>query len=126
MGEPELASDPRYVDHIARGRHQVELDQRIEAWTVTLPVAEVERLMIEHSIPAGRVYTPADMLADPHFLAREAIVDVPHPKWAKLKMQNAFPRLSKTPGGIRSVALRFTEACSVWTRFGATNWRRVA
>jgi crotonobetainyl-CoA:carnitine CoA-transferase CaiB-like acyl-CoA transferase len=67
-------------------------------------VAEVERLMIEHSIPAGRVYTPADMLADPHFLAREAIVDVPHPQWAKLKMQNAFPRLSKTPGGIRSVA----------------------
>jgi crotonobetainyl-CoA:carnitine CoA-transferase CaiB-like acyl-CoA transferase len=52
MGEPGLAIDPRYVDHMARGRHQVELDQRIEAWTATLPVVEVERLMIEHGIPA--------------------------------------------------------------------------
>ncbi|MEO7787838.1 MAG: CoA transferase [Sphingomicrobium sp.] len=104
MGEPELASDPRYVDHIARGQHQVELDQRIEAWTRTLPVAEVERLMIAHGIPAGKVFTPADMLADLHFQAREAIVDVPHPKWDNLKMQNAFPRLSRTPSGIRSVA----------------------
>ena len=104
MGEPELASDPRYVDHIARGQHQVELDLRIAAWTLTLPVTEVERLMIEHGIPAGRVFTPADMLADPHFQAREAIVELPHPKWDKLKMQNAFPRLSKTPSGVRSLA----------------------
>ena len=44
------------------------------------------------------------MLADPHFQAREAIIDAPHPKWDKLKMQNVFPRLSKTPGGIRSIA----------------------
>jgi formyl-CoA transferase len=104
MGQPELATDPRYVDHMARGRNQVELDARISAWTGQHSVEEVEALMIEHGIPAGRIYKPADMLADPHFQAREAIVEVDHPHWQNLKMQNVFPKLSKTPGSIRSIA----------------------
>jgi crotonobetainyl-CoA:carnitine CoA-transferase CaiB-like acyl-CoA transferase len=104
MGKPELASDPRYIDHISRGKNQSELDDVINAWTKTLTVEGVEALMIEHGVPAGRVYTPADMLADPHFAARGAITDVPHPKWGNLKMQTVFPRLSKTPGSIRSIA----------------------
>ena len=104
MGTPELAHDPRYVDHISRGKNQRELDDIINAWTGKLTVEAVEALMIEHGVPAGRVYTPADMLTDPHFAAREAIADVPHPKWGNLKMQTVFPRLSKTPGSIRSIA----------------------
>ena len=104
MGQPELAQHPDYVDHISRGRNQKQLDVLIEAWTRTLTVDAVEALMIEHGVPAGRVYTPADMLDDPHFEARGAIVDVPHPRWDNLKMQSPFPRLSKTPGSIRSLA----------------------
>jgi len=104
MGQAELATDPRYVDHMARGRNQVELDARISAWTAQHTVEEVEALMIEHGIPAGRIYKPADMLADPHFQAREAIVEVDHPHWQNLRMQNVFPKLSKTPGSIRSIA----------------------
>ena len=106
MGVPKLARDPRYVDHISRGRNQKELDVCIESWTRGLTVAEVEKLMIDHSVPAGRVYTPADMLADPHFAARDAIVDIEHPRWANLKMQAPFPRFSKTPASIRSLAPR--------------------
>ena len=104
MGQPELASDPRYIDHISRGKNQTELDERINDWTATLTVDAVEALMIDHGIPAGRVFKPADMIADPHFQAREALVDVPHPRWDNLKMQGVFPKLSKTPGSIRSIA----------------------
>ena len=104
MGQPELASDPRYIDHISRGKHQAELDDRINAWTADLTVETVEARMIEHGIPAGRVYKPADMIADPHFQARDALVDVPHPRWENLKMQGVFPKLSKTPGTVRSIA----------------------
>ncbi len=104
MGQPELASDPRYVDHISRGKNQTELDDRINAWTATQTVTAVEAMMIEHGIPAGRVFKPADMIADPHFQARGALVDVPHPRWDNLKMQGVFPKLSKTPGSIRSIA----------------------
>lgn len=104
MGRPELATDPRYVDHVARGRHQVELDGIVEAWTRTLTTAEVERLMIEHSVPSGAIYRAPEMLADPHFAAREAIVTLDHPRWGDLKMQNSFPKMSGTPGSIRSIA----------------------
>jgi formyl-CoA transferase len=104
MGRPELADDPRYATHVARGRHQGELDALIGAWTSTFTIAEVEAKMLDASIPAGRLYAPADMVADPHFRAREAIVDIDHPRWPGLKMQGVFPKLSATPGAIRSIA----------------------
>jgi formyl-CoA transferase len=104
MGRPELASDPRYATHLARGQRQKELDDLIEAWTRTLTVAEVEALMIEYSVPAGKIYGAADMLEDEHFKAREALVEVDSPRWGKFAMQNSFPKLSDTPSAIRSLA----------------------
>jgi crotonobetainyl-CoA:carnitine CoA-transferase CaiB-like acyl-CoA transferase len=104
MGEPELAQDPRYADHVARGKNQAELDQRIESWTKRLTVAEIEALMIAHSIPAGKMYRAPEMLEDPHFEAREAIIGVETERWGTLKMQNVFPKLSATPSSVRSPA----------------------
>jgi formyl-CoA transferase len=103
MKRAELAGDPRYATHLARGEQQDELDALINAWTATHTVEEVDALMIAHSIPAGRVYRGPEMLADPHFAAREAIVEVETHR-GRLKMQNAFPRLSKTPSAIRRPA----------------------
>jgi crotonobetainyl-CoA:carnitine CoA-transferase CaiB-like acyl-CoA transferase len=104
MGQPELATDPRYVDHVARGKNQTELDERIERWTRTLTVDEVEALMIKHSIPAGKMYRAPEMLEDPHFKARDAIIEVETERWGSLKMQNVFPKLSDTPSSVRSAA----------------------
>ncbi|MEL7198547.1 MAG: CoA transferase [Pseudomonadota bacterium] len=104
MGQPELAEDDRYKTHIARGKNQTELDERVNAWTGTLTIDEVDALMIEYSIPAGRVYTAKDMLDDPHFKAREAIIEVETEGRGKLKMQNAFPKFSKTFSGFRRPA----------------------
>lgn len=107
MGRPELARDERYATHVARGRNQRELDDIIEAWTRTRRIDEVEAIMIEHGVPAGKIYRAPEMLEDPHFAAREAIVEVPHPRWGSIKMQNVFPKLSETPGRVRSPAPRF-------------------
>jgi crotonobetainyl-CoA:carnitine CoA-transferase CaiB-like acyl-CoA transferase len=101
MGRPELAQDPRYASHVARGRHQDELDSLIADWTRTLTIAELEDRMIAAGVPAGRLYRPQDMLDDPHFQARDAIIGVPHPRWGEVKMQNVFPKLSATPGSVR-------------------------
>ena len=101
MGRPELAKDPRYVNHVARGKHQEELDALIGDWTKTLTIAELEDKMVAAGVPAGRLYRPQDMLDDPHFQAREAIIGVPHPRWGEVKMQNVFPKLSATPGSVR-------------------------
>jgi crotonobetainyl-CoA:carnitine CoA-transferase CaiB-like acyl-CoA transferase len=104
MGRSELGTDPRYATHLARGQNQIELDELINAWTKTKTVHEVDALMIAASIPAGRVYRAPDMIADPHFQAREAIVEIETERHGKLKMQNAFPKLSATPSTVRRPA----------------------
>lgn len=106
MGQPELARDPRYATHLARGQHQDELDALVEAWTSRHTVEQVEAAMIEHAVPAGRMFDAEDMLADPHFAAREAIVTVDDPVLGPTPMQGAFPKLSATPGSIRRPAPR--------------------
>jgi crotonobetainyl-CoA:carnitine CoA-transferase CaiB-like acyl-CoA transferase len=101
MGQEALASDPRYANHTARGEHQAELDARIAAWTETLGAEALLATLEQHGVPAGRIYRAPEMLADPHFQAREAIVDVPHETFHHLKMQNVVPKLSETQGSIR-------------------------
>jgi formyl-CoA transferase len=102
MGQPNLAMDPRYASHGARGANQRELDALVEAWTQEMTTKEVLDLMDQHGVPAGLIYRAPEMLDDPHFKAREAIVSVPHPDFGELRMQNVAPKLSATPGGIRS------------------------
>ena len=104
MGMPDLGTDPRFATHLARGHNQFELDDIINAWAATLTVDEVDALMIAYSIPAGRVYRAPEMLEDPHFQAREAIIEVETERYGKLKMQGAFPKMSATPSSVRSPA----------------------
>ena len=104
MGMPDLGTDPRFATHLARGHNQFELDGIINAWAATLTVDEVDALMIAYSIPAGRVYRAPEMLEDPHFQARDAIIEVETERYGKLKMQGAFPKMSATPSSVRSPA----------------------
>lgn len=101
MGRPELAEDERYKDHFARGDHQRELDDLIADWTRTMTIDEVLALMEQHAVPAGRIYKAPDMIDDPQYLAREALIKVNHPDFKNLMMQNVFPKLSRTPGQVR-------------------------
>jgi formyl-CoA transferase len=102
MGQPELATDPRYASHGARGANQRDLDALVEAWTQDMTTKDVLDLMDQHGVPAGLIYRAPEMLDDAHFKAREAIVSVPHPDFGELRMQNVAPKLSATPGSIRS------------------------
>ncbi|MBS0412033.1 MAG: CoA transferase, partial [Proteobacteria bacterium] len=97
MGRPDLAADPRFVDHASRGRNQAELDAIIADWTRTQDLDALLALLEDNGVPCGRVYRAPDMLADPQFIAREAIVETEHPVFGKIRMQNAFPKLSETP-----------------------------
>ena len=101
MHRPELARDARFVDHVARGEHQAELDGLIAKWSATLDAEPLLARLTEFGVPAGRIYRAPDMLSDPHFIARQSIVDVLHPQFTNLKMQNVFPRMSATQGSVR-------------------------
>jgi formyl-CoA transferase len=102
MDQPELAADPRYATHSARGTSMAELDNRIAEWTSTRTSDQLLETLHGGGVPAGRIFRARDMFADPHFAARQAIVTVPHPDFGDLPMQNAMPRLSETPGAVRS------------------------
>jgi formyl-CoA transferase len=101
MGRPELATDLRYATHAARGVNQTELDAIIADWTAPQPLADLLALLEAHGVPCGRVYRAPDMIEDPQFVARESIIKVEHPVFGPIRMQNSFPKLSRTPGEVR-------------------------
>ncbi|MDA8387004.1 MAG: CoA transferase [Actinomycetota bacterium] len=103
MGRPEFITDDRFKGHAERGHHMEVLDGIIAEWTATMPAAELLDLLNESGVPAGRIYRAKDMLEDPHFKAREAIVRLVHPELGEFPMHSVFPKLSGTPGSVRSV-----------------------
>ncbi len=102
MGRPELAEDERYRTHSARGANQQELDELVADWTRTKDQKALIDLMEEYGIPAGGIYRAPEMLEDAHFRARQAIIETMHPEFGNLKMQNVAPKLSATPGAVRT------------------------
>ena len=103
MGQGELGDDPRYNSHVARGERQQELDELIGEWTKRYTSLEVLEKCEEHGVPAGNMYRAPEMLDDPHFEAREAIIEREHPVHDNFKMQNVAPKLSATPGHVDTV-----------------------
>jgi formyl-CoA transferase len=104
MQQPTWPADQRFVNHQARGTNQKLLDGLIEAWTQTLPTKKLLELMDQYGVPAGQIYRAPEMLEDPHFKARDAIITTQHPYFGELKMQNTVPKFSATPGGVHSAA----------------------
>jgi formyl-CoA transferase len=101
MGRPDLKTDPKFATHADRGANQHELDAIIADWTSGFVLPDLVALLQSKGVPASRVYRAPDMLEDPQFQAREAIVSVEHPVFGQVRMQNAFPKLSATPGRVR-------------------------
>jgi crotonobetainyl-CoA:carnitine CoA-transferase CaiB-like acyl-CoA transferase len=100
MGRPELASDARFCTAIARSDNHEDLDESIAEWTGTLELAGLERLLEQHSVPATRIFTMADIFSDPHYRERQAIVAAPDDELGSVAMAAVVPRMSGTPGHI--------------------------
>ncbi|MEO1203881.1 MAG: CoA transferase, partial [Pseudomonadota bacterium] len=101
MGQPELAQDERFMDHAARGENMAAIDEIIAAWTRERSIDEVDAIMQQAGVPAGRINRVPDILEDEHFRARDAIIDTPTERYPDLKMHNVFPKMSKTQGEVR-------------------------
>jgi crotonobetainyl-CoA:carnitine CoA-transferase CaiB-like acyl-CoA transferase len=104
MEQPELAAPGKFATDEERGARQAELDQIISAWTSRMPSNAVLERMRQFAVPAGLIYRAPEMIADPHFAAREAILEVRDAVLGTIKMQGIFPRLSETPGEFRASA----------------------
>ncbi len=103
MGQPELATDARFVDNRARVANHDELDAIIQTWTASRTLAEAQAALDEAGVPAGPVMSIADIAADPQFQARGMIAHVPDARFdgGEVVMPGISPRLTETPGVIR-------------------------
>jgi len=95
---PDLANDPALADNTGRVARVQELDEAIGAWTAQRPVAEVLEALDKASVPAGRIYTVADIAADPHYQARGMLQAVEMDDGSTLTVPGIVPKLSATPG----------------------------
>ncbi|MBS4021115.1 MAG: CoA transferase [Dethiobacter sp.] len=109
MGHPEVAADPRYATHAARGENQHELDEMINGWTKNYAMAELQTMMDEAGVPAGPIYSIADIVKDPQYLFRNMIREVNDSVWGNIKHPGIVPKLSETPGDIGWAGPRLGE-----------------
>ena len=85
------------------------IDELIGAWSGTLSLAECLEQLNAHDIPAGPIYSIADIFSDPQYQARDMLLDISHPDFGQLKVPGIIPKLSKTPGAVNWLGPRLGE-----------------
>jgi len=101
MGRDDLGQDAALADNAGRVKRVDEIDAAIGAWTASRTVAQVLDLLDAASVPAGRIYTVADIAADPHYQARDMILQTVMADGSTLALPGIVPKLSRTPGSHR-------------------------
>ncbi len=109
IGRAELADDPRFRTNADRLRHSAELDAIIGAFIAERTQAENVSFFEKAEVTIGPIYETPQLMADPHVIERELIADYPDPDMGQLPMHHVVPRMSDTPGSIRTPAPRLGE-----------------
>ncbi|WP_186180294.1 CaiB/BaiF CoA transferase family protein [Burkholderia gladioli] len=100
IGRPELAEDPALAYNDGRVKQNAMLDVAIGAWTSHHSIDEVLAALERAEVPAGRIYSVADIVSDPHYQAREMLIPATLPGGAAVTMPGIVPKLSDTPGTV--------------------------
>ena len=98
IGRPDLAEDPALATNDGRVARNAELDAAILGWTSTRGIDDVLRVLEAAEVPASRIYSAADIVADPHYLARGMLLPAELPDGTALTLPGIVPKLSATPG----------------------------
>ena len=100
IGRDDLADAADLADNAGRDARRDELYGVIDRWAASLPLAEVEAVLLRAEVPASRIYSAADMFNDPQFLAREMFLSARLPDGQPFRMPGIVPKLSATPGSV--------------------------
>jgi len=109
IGRPDLIADPRYSTNTERVKHAEDLDTIIGAFVAQRTQAENVAFFEQAEVTIGPIYDIRQILEDPHVLARELLADYPDPDMTACPMHHVVPRLSGTPGSIRTPAPHLGE-----------------
>jgi formyl-CoA transferase len=105
----DLGADPALANNTGRVARVTEIDGAIGAWSSTRTVDDVLRRLADARVPAGRVYTAKDIVEDPHFRARDMLLAQATRDGYTLEVPGIVPKLTGTPGALRSPAPRLGE-----------------
>jgi crotonobetainyl-CoA:carnitine CoA-transferase CaiB-like acyl-CoA transferase len=100
IGRPDLADDPALAHNDGRVPQTAMIDRAISDWTGRHGMEEVLAALEAADVPSGRIYSVADIVTDPHFLARDMILPATLPGDVEVKMPGITPKLSETPGAV--------------------------
>ena len=109
IGRDDLRDDPALARNDGRAAQMERIDAAIAGWTSQRNLPEILAIMEEAEVPAGRIYSAADIAGDPHFVARGMIQQVIAGDGEPLKVPGIVPKLSATPGAIRTPAPKLGE-----------------
>jgi formyl-CoA transferase len=109
IGRDDLRDDPALARNDGRAAQMERIDAAIAAWTSKRTQDQVLAEMEKAEVPAGRIYSAADIVVDPHYAARGMIEEIVANDGEPLKVPGIVPKLSATPGAIRSAAPRLGE-----------------
>jgi crotonobetainyl-CoA:carnitine CoA-transferase CaiB-like acyl-CoA transferase len=104
LGRPELADDPRFDTHHARGQHEDLLDEIIGEWAANYTAAELDEIVNDAGVVCAPVYTAADVYADPYFRERGLLIEYNDDVHGRITAPGVVPRLTGTPGTVRRSA----------------------
>jgi crotonobetainyl-CoA:carnitine CoA-transferase CaiB-like acyl-CoA transferase len=102
MDRPDLATDPRFASNELRIQHVEALDAEIGAWMGAFPRSQVISVMNAAEVAVGPILDIPTIFKDPHYAAREDLVEIEDPDLGPMRLANVVPRLSQTPGRIRT------------------------
>ena len=100
IGRADLAEDPALAHNDGRVARVALLDAAIAGWTSSLTIADALAQLEQAGVPAGRIYSAADIVSDPHYQAREMILPAELPGGTQVRMPGIVPKLSDTPGQV--------------------------
>jgi formyl-CoA transferase len=104
IGRPELIHDPRYATNAGRVKHAAELDEIIGGFIAEKTQAENVAFFEEAEVTIGPIYDISQIVEDPHMVERELVADYPDDDMGDFPMHHVVPRMSGTPGTIRTPA----------------------
>ncbi len=104
IGRDDLGNDPQLENNDGRVKRVAELDQAIGEWAKTVSTDKALEILDSVAVPAGRIYTVADIANDPHYKARENIQSIQMRDGSTLAVPGVIPKLSRTPGTIKTLA----------------------
>jgi formyl-CoA transferase len=101
MERPELADDPRFATHNARGENQDEIEGIVAEWAAQRTAREIDEVLNAAGVICGPIYTVADIFQDPQYKARDMLVEHEDPEFGTYIGPGIVPKLSHTPGAVR-------------------------